>query len=68
MRQILSTYNIDENDIHIIPWQNPFSSYLGEYGIIHEGESVEEKHEYYRELFRDMLFGEPSVTPSYDYL
>ncbi len=29
MRQILSTYNIDENDINIIPWQNPISSYIG---------------------------------------
>ena len=67
MRQILSTYNIDENDISIIPWQNPFSSYIGDYALIHEDESIEEKHEYYRELFRDMLFGEPSVTPGYDY-
>ena len=65
MRQILSTYDIDENDISIIPWYNPISSYLGDYGIIYEGESIEEKQEYYRGLFRDMLFGEPSVAPSY---
>ena len=64
MRQILSTYDIDENDISIIPWYNPISSYLGDYGTIYEGESIEEKQEYYRGLFIDMLFGEPSVARS----
>ena len=58
MRQILSTYNIDENDINIIPWQNPISSYLGDLWIISEGESLEEKQKAYIESVRNMLFGE----------
>ncbi|MGN1188181.1 MAG: hypothetical protein ACI4R6_06775, partial [Lachnospiraceae bacterium] len=58
MRQILSTYNIDENDINIIPWQNPISSYIGDLWITYEGESLEEKQKAYIELVRNMLFGE----------
>ena len=54
MRQILSTYNIDESDINIIPWQNPISSY---YWIFSEGESLEEKQEGYIKSIRNMLFG-----------
>lgn len=33
MRSILSSYDIDKSDIIIIPWQNPISSYIGEYWI-----------------------------------
>ncbi len=57
MRKILSIYNIDENNIHIIPWQNPISSYLGVQWIISEGESLEEMQKDYVNLIRDMLFG-----------
>ena len=57
MRQILSAYNISENDIHIIPWQNPISSYLAEPWIVFEGENVEEKQKSYMESVRNMLFG-----------
>lgn len=64
MRQILSTYPVDESEIHIIPWQNPLSSYIAEPWIISEGESTEEKLEEYREMVRDMLFG--GYTTSYD--
>lgn len=58
MRQILSTYNIDENDINIIPWQNPISSYIGDFWITYEGENIEEKQKAYIESVRNMLFGE----------
>lgn len=61
MRQILSTYHIDESDIYIIPWQNPISSYIGDYWIISEGESLEEKQEGYIKSIRNMLFGEQVV-------
>lgn len=39
MKAILSTYDIDEDEIIIIPWQNPLSSYLPEWAIQKEGES-----------------------------
>ncbi|MBE6723586.1 MAG: hypothetical protein E7576_00095 [Ruminococcaceae bacterium] len=42
MRAILSTYEIDEEDIFIIPWQNPISSYLGDYWVRQEGEDPDE--------------------------
>ncbi len=58
MRQILATYDIDEDDITIIPWQNPVSSYIGEQWIVYEGESLEEKQKDYVNFIRDMLFGE----------
>ena len=58
MSVILSTYNIDENDIYIIPWQNPVSSYLGEWQIIVEGEDTDDlnaKRQAYIEHIRQML-------------
>lgn len=57
MRQILSTYHLAENDIHIIPWQNPISSYIGEQWIVTDGESIEEKQAKYVDTIRGMLFG-----------
>jgi hypothetical protein len=59
MSVILSTYNIDENDIYIIPWQNPVSSYLSEWQLIREGEEAEAlnaKRQAYVESVREMLF------------
>ena len=58
MSVILSTYNIDENDIYIIPWQNPISSYLAEWQILGEGEDTDDlnaKRQAYIEHIRQML-------------
>lgn len=57
MRTILSTYDVEEDNIYIIPWQNPLSSYIGEYWIIKEGEDINAKREEYVENIREMLFG-----------
>lgn len=60
MRIILSTYDIAQEDVSIIPWQNPISSYLGEYGIIWENEdpaSAEKRIKEYVERIRQMLLG-----------
>jgi antirepressor regulating drug resistance, predicted signal transduction N-terminal membrane component len=67
MRQILSTYHLDESDIHIIPWQNPISSYIGEQWIVTDGESIEEKEANYVDTIKDMLFGEQVQLADYDY-
>ena len=56
MRIILSTYDLDEEDIYIIPWHNPVSSYLGEWQIILEGEDPEEKRAAYIARIQKMLF------------
>lgn len=58
MRQILQTYDIDENFVNIIPWQNPLSSYIGNYWIIREGEDIGQVREEYLEFLETMLFGE----------
>ena len=58
MRAILSTYNVNENDIYIIPWSNPSSSYLAEWQIVREGEDTEDldaKRQAYIEYIRQML-------------
>ena len=58
MSVILSKYNVDEDDIYIIPWQNPVSSYLGEWQIIEEGEDTDglnAKRQAYIEHIRQML-------------
>lgn len=59
MRMILSTYDILEENISVIPWQNPISSYIGEYWIRwkdEDQESVEKRREAYVEKLREMLF------------
>lgn len=61
MRQILATYQVDEKDIHIIPWQHPLSSFIGDIWFVSEEESIEERqHEYqeYIAFIHAMLFGE----------
>ena len=63
MSVILSTYNIDENDIYIIPWQNPVSSYLGEWQIVSDTEDLEAKRQAYIDYIRQMLFaGDVLIT------
>ena len=56
MRIILSTYALDEEDIYIIPWHNPVSSYIGEWQIIRKGEDPEEKRAAYVARIQKMLF------------
>ncbi len=58
MRDILAAYDIDDDDVYIVPWQNPLSSYLGSYWITREGEDVEAKRAMYVEIIRDMLLGD----------
>ncbi len=57
---ILSTYNVDESNIYIIPWQNPISSYISEYYIIRDGEDPDAKKQAYVNHIRQMLFGNNS--------
>lgn len=59
MRQILATYQVDEKDIHIIPWQHPVSSYIADIWWFSEEESTEERQQKYQEYIasiRAMLF------------
>ena len=59
MRAILATYSIDESDVHIVPWRMLYSSYIGDYWLIREGEDQEatkEKRKNYIEKVRGMLF------------
>ena len=68
MRAILSTYDIDEKDIIIIPWQNPVSSYIAEYWISQKDEDpavVEKRKQEYIDGIRQMLFG-TAQSGSYD--
>lgn len=53
---ILSTYNLNESDIYIIPWQNPISSYLAEWQIVTDTEDLEAKRQAYIDNIRQMLF------------
>ncbi len=61
MYSILSSYNVDETDIYIIPWHNPLSSYLGEWQILRDGEDGDAKKQAYVEYIHQMLFGGDSV-------
>ena len=68
MRYILAAYALDPDDIHVIPWQNPISSYIPECWIVTEnGESLEEKQAQYIETVSSMLFGEGDTLLHNDY-
>ena len=54
MREILSYYELDGVDVHIIPWQNPISSYVPDYMVY--GEEVKAQ---YIEDIKVMLFDTP---------
>ena len=59
MRVILSSYDIEENDVIVIPWQNPISSYIAEYWIMEKDEdpdSVAKRQQEYIDRIRAMLF------------
>ena len=56
MRIILSSYDVDANDVRIIPWQNPLSSYIGHYWMHTSGEDPETKRAVYIDNVRSMLF------------
>ena len=58
MKAILSSYDIPKEDIIIIPWQNPVSSYLGEYWISQKDEdpdSAARRRQEYIDRLREML-------------
>lgn len=63
MRLILSTYDLDEADVQIIPWQHPLSSYIGAYWAAKgaDGEAAA-----YVERIRQLLFGEQPDSMIYD--
>ena len=68
MRYILAAYALDPDDIHVIPWQNPISSYIPECWIVTEnGESLEEKQAQYIQTVSTMLFGEGNTLLHDDY-
>ena len=68
MRYILAAYALDPDDIHVIPWQNPISSYIPECWIVTEnGESLEEKQAQYIETVSAILFAERDTLLHDDY-
>jgi hypothetical protein len=61
MKAILSTYDIAKENIIISMWQNPISSYLGEYWIVKEDEDpdmVEKRRQEYTDMLREMIIGD----------
>ena len=54
MKLVLSTYDIGRDDLIIIPWQHPLSSYIGEFALFSE-ESI---RTHFIEKIRDMLLDE----------
>ena len=70
MRAILSSYDIPKEDIIIIPWQNPISSYLGEYWISQKDEdpdSVARRRQEYIDRLREMLLGDDTTATKVAY-
>lgn len=62
MRQILSSYGLDESAVYIIPWQNPLSSYIGDLWMVDSNMTAEQrqaKYDAYIAEVKEMLFGVP---------
>ena len=57
MREILASYSLSEDEITIIPWQKPISSYLPDYCVNYGGEDMDAKKKAYVDQIREMLFG-----------
>ena len=59
MKAILASYDIEEENVFVIPYQNPLSSYIAEYWIMEKDEdmsSVMRRREAYVERIQAMLF------------
>ncbi|MBO7400279.1 MAG: hypothetical protein J6U75_03625 [Clostridia bacterium] len=56
MKQILSSYSAGEDDVTVVVWQNPLSSYLPECYIDMGGEDMEAKKRAYVDNICKMLF------------
>lgn len=63
MRLILQTYDISRDEITIIPWQNPISSYIGDIWFIKEGEDAVKERMDYIEIIEYMLFDKVYLNP-----
>ena len=64
MRIILSSYSVDKDSIYIIPWQNPISSYIGDYWTMEKDEdpdSVAKRQLDYIDMIRDMLLAADEI-------
>ena len=58
MRQLLIQNNLGPNDVNIVPWQNPISSYIGDYWMNWTAvEDITPQRNLYLAMVRDMLFG-----------
>ena len=66
MSVILGSYSIDPDKIYVIPWQNPFSSYISDYWKIPEGEDKEEFQAAYIENIRSKITYAVMEFPDYD--
>jgi len=67
LRLILDTYGVTRENVTVIPFQHPLSSYLGPYAIIPEDGNIEKVRAEYKKMILDMLFGKvPLTPPTYD--
>ena len=59
MKRILSAYDVNEDDVAVIPFQHPISSYIAPYWISPEGEEPDERNARRQEYvsgIRELLF------------
>ena len=56
MYAILATYAVDESKVYIVPWQNPFSSYIPLYRVTHDNVDIKTLAEAYIRKVKKMLY------------
>jgi len=58
MKEILSCMKVRSEDVKIIPWSHPASSYIPDWAMIEEGENLKQKRAQFSDRIREMLFVE----------
>lgn len=56
MRELLSTYDVPKEKIHIVLWQHPLSSYMSDWSYYKDEEDRAEKKAKYTDIIWNLLF------------
>ena len=56
MRELLSTYDVPKEKIHIVLWQHPLSSYMSDWSYYKDEDDLLSKRAYYTDIIWNLLF------------
>lgn len=56
MRELLDTYDVSKDKIHIVLWQHPLSSYMSDWSYYKDEDDLLSKRAYYTDIIWNLLF------------